>query len=250
MNDEEKFLSEEQIDFLTEMMNIGAGNAATALSQMLKCEAEMKIPSVRALQSPKVSFLLEDPSLPVACVRMDMVGDVAGNIFFIVPDEQKTKLIRLMERASGMGEKFNRTDPKSLPSGLEALQAGSGAVGPYGPEAAIRNQNSVADLSILAEIGNIIVGVYLTAVHDFCKLHLYHTVPTLAIDMVQSLIDESFSVLSRQFQLIIVIESEFVVAKKHIRTFLLMIPSVESMNIFVDSIDQARKTMRSETGNG
>ena len=143
MNDEEKFLSEEQIDFLTEMMNIGAGNAATALSQMLKCEAEMKIPSVRALQSPKVSFLLEDPSLPVACVRMDMVGDVAGNIFFIVPDEQKTKLIRLMERASGMGEKFNRTDPKSLPSGLEALQAGSGAVGPYGPEAAFRIPQSI-----------------------------------------------------------------------------------------------------------
>ena len=96
------------------------------------------------------------------------------------------------------------------------------------------------NLSILAEIGNILVGIYLTAIHDFCKLHIYHTIPTVAVDMVQSLLDESLNVLSMQVQLMIVIENEFLVEKKHIRAFLIMIPSVESVKTLLDSIEQAR----------
>ena len=202
-----ELLSEEQADFLTEMMNIGAGNAAAAFSQMLKCEVEVRLPRVRALPTQKAVYaLLGDPSLPVVCVRMDMVSDVRGGIFLIVPDEYKTNLIRLMERATP------------------------------GP----KNKGPDENLSILAEIGNVLVGIYLTAIHDFCKLHIYHTIPTVAVDMVQSLLDESLNVLSMQVQLMIVIENEFLVEKKHIRAFLIMIPSVESVKTLLDSIEQAR----------
>ena len=215
MNDKELLLSEEQVDFLTEMMNMGAGNAATALSQMLECEVDVKIPAVYVVPPPKVLSILDDPSLPVTCVRMGMVGDVAGDMFFMVPDEQKTNLIRLMERGT--------PGPKKK-----------------GPD---------VDLSALAEIGNILAGVYLTAIHDLCKLDIYHTVPTLAMDMIQSLLDESLITLGSQAQTMILVENEFIVEEKHIRTFLLMIPSAESVKTLVDSIGEARKAMRGEAGN-
>jgi len=205
MNHKE-FLSEEELDFLHEMMNIGAGNAVTALSQLLKCKMNMIIPAVYILPIPQVASIFGDSSLPTVCVRMGMVGDVSGELFFVVPDEDKLRLARLVERATQRAKK----------------------------------EDSEVDLSVLTEVGNIVAGVYLTAIHDFCQLSIYHTVPTPAIDMIQSVLDESLIALSRQVQTSLVIENEFIVEGHHIRTFLLMVPSVESVKTLVDSMGEAR----------
>ena len=41
--------SEQYFDVLKELGNIGAGNATTALSQMIQCKVDMKVPQVRLL---------------------------------------------------------------------------------------------------------------------------------------------------------------------------------------------------------
>ena len=223
MNNKEQLLSTEQVDFLTEMMNIGAGNAATALTQLLQCQVDIVIPDIHVLLAPQVPVIFDDPSLPVTCAQMDMIGDVSGGLFLIVPEEQKEDLIRLAEQAT-----------------LETSQSW---------KAGLTNQESDdLKLSVIAEIGNIVAGVYLTAINDFCKLNIYHTVPTVATDMVQALLDESLVRLSRQVQHIIVVENEFMVEEKRIRTFLMIIPSVESVNILVNSIGQARMAMTKSGG--
>ena len=213
MNDQ-GLLSDEQVDFLREMMNIGSGNAATALGQMLQCEVNVEIPTVHVLPPAQAPSVLGDPSLSVACVRMSMVGDVTGGLFFIVPAEQRAELMHLAERAMLPPMKIKRvTDP---------------------------------DLSILTEMGNILAGVYLTAIHEFCQLSIYHTVPVIAIDMIQSLLDESIVILSRKVQALILVENEFVVEERRIRTFLLIIPTVQSVRTLVDSIEGARAAYGSE----
>jgi len=215
--DDKEMLSEEQLDFLREMMNIGAGNAATALSQMLHCEMNVEIPVVHVLAPRETPSVLGDPSLPTACVRMGMVGDVTGELYFVVPDEDKVKLIHLTERAMlrgiGVSSPIHRFSASPLP-GL--------------------------DLSVVTEIGNILAGVYFTAIHDFCKLNICHSVPTVAIDMIQALLDESIVALSSEVQGIILIENRFVLGENHIRTFLLVVAAVQSMKVLVDSIEQAR----------
>ncbi len=223
MNDKKQLLSAEQVDFLTEVMNIGAGNAATALTQVLQCQVDLVIPRVFIIADAKELSTLNNPSLPVVCARMGMVGDVSGGLFFIVPEEQKKDLIRLAEQAMTGTSQLWR-------AGLTSQESDD------------------LKLSVIAEIGNIVTGVYLTAVHDFCRLNIFHTVPTVATDMVQALLDESLVRLSRQVQHIIVIENEFVVEEKLIRTFLMMIPSVESVNILVNSIGQARMAMAQDGG--
>ncbi|MDD5094513.1 MAG: chemotaxis protein CheC [Dehalococcoidia bacterium] len=216
MNNKTPFLSSEQLDFLEEMMNVGAGNAATALTQMLQRNVEMIIPKVIIAKPTDKVSILENPSLPVVCVKMDMINDVKGSLFFIVPEEQKSMLIRLAKEVMLGAGKFWRTgeaDSKSM------------------------------DLSLIIEMGNIVAGVYLTAVHDFCKLNIYHTVPILAIDMIQALLDESLGRLTHQIQHIIVIENEFRIEERQIRTFLLMVPEANSIKVLADSIGQARTAM-------
>jgi len=218
MNDKKQLLSAEQLDFLAEIMNIGAGNAAAALSQVLQCQVDIVIPRVFIITKAKELSILDSPSLPVVCARMDMVGDISGGLFLIVPEEQKEDLIRLAEQAmTKTGQSWRAGVTSQESDGLK--------------------------LSVIAEIGNIVAGVYLTAVHDFCKLNIYHTVPTVATDMVQALLDESLVRISRQVQHIIVVENEFMVEEKLVRTFLVMIPSVESVDTLVNSIGHARMAM-------
>jgi len=209
MNKKEPTFTEEQLDFLREMMNVGAGNAAGALRQLLDCKIKVIIPEVHVVPGQKASFVLGDPSTSVVGVRMSMVGDVKGVLFFIVQDDQKKKLIELAQKAMPGARE---TSPKP-------------------------------DLSVLSEIGNMVAGVYMETVHDFCKLKIYHTVPTLATDMIQAILDEVIVVLTKEIQLIILVENEFIVEEHHIRTFFLMIPVIESVKTLVNSIEQARSQM-------
>ena len=78
------------------------------------------------------------------------------------------------------------------------------------------------------------------AIHDFCKLNIYHTLPALKIDMIQSLLDGSIAAMSHQSQIAFMIENVFVVEKHRFRTFFLILPLESSIKTLVDSMEQAR----------
>lgn len=208
MNDKE-LLTGEQLDFLREMINVGAGNAAAAFSQMLHCMVDVKIPEIYFFPASKIPPFLKDPARPFAGVSMNMVGDVKGKLFYLVQDEQKERLIELAERAAPGGSR----------------------------------RGVAVDFSVLEELGNILAGVFLVSIHDFCKLNIYHSVPDLKIDMIQALIDESIAGTVGELPRIIMIESKFVIKEENINTFFLIIPNRESIHKFVDSIEDARKNL-------
>ena len=47
-------VSQQYFDILKELGNIGAGNATTALAQMLGCKVDMKVPQVKLLKFQEV----------------------------------------------------------------------------------------------------------------------------------------------------------------------------------------------------
>ena len=218
MNDNELFFSEEQLDFLTEMMNIGAGNAVTAFAQLLNREVCINIPILKTVAGHEVAPALIHPSALVTCAKMDLFGDVAGEVFYVVPDEHKKTLIFLMQQA--------------FPS----------------QNADLGKLNNL-DSSIVAEIGNILTGVYLTTIHDFCNLDIYHSVPVTAEDMIQSLLDESIVILSSKVKMILLIQNEFIIGEKRITSYLLLIPALKSVDVFMGSIEDARNIMTGEARN-
>jgi chemotaxis protein CheC len=228
MSNNTQLFTEEQMDFIREMMNIGAGNAATALQQLLQCPVDVIIPRVHILPVAQVTSILDNPIEPVACVRMGMVGDIGGAMFFIVPEESSEKLVKIAEKAQ-MGTRI-------LPG----------------------QKHGEEDFSAIVEIGNILSGVYLAAVHDFCGLNINHTVPVLAVDMIQPLLDEALIKTSIQMHTSVLVENEFMIGgppvepviliehdivleKQSIKTFMLMIPSAESIKPLIDALGQAKK---------
>ena len=204
------YLMEEQIDFLREMVNIGAGNAAAAFSQLLNCTVDLKIPEIYFFPASNMPSFLKDPAKSFATIGMDMVGDARGRMFLLVPDEQKNRLIELMEKAAPGGGRKGRV---------------------------------VVDVSALEELGNILAGVFFMSIHDFCKLNIYHSVPELREDMVQALIDESIAATTRETSQIIMVESEFIIVGENLRTFFLVIPDPASTKKLLNSINDAREQM-------
>ncbi len=214
-----EILTNEQTDYLKELINIAVENAAAALSQLLQSDVEVNIPAVYTLLPAKVPSVIGGADVPVMCVKMKMYGDVTGEMFFIVPEKEKEKVAHLAEKAM-----MGAAPPLNLPLTKVGV-----------------------DLSAIEEIGNIMAGVYLTAIHDFCKLNIYHSVPSVSIDMFQSLLDELLANLSRQAGNVIVIENVFAIvvesevaaAGEEVRALLLIIPSVKSVKVLVDSIKEA-----------
>ena len=70
----------ENLDYLVELLNIGAGNAATALNQLLTCEVDIRLPDVSITPASEATAVFNG-TVPVTCMRMRMVGDLTGNIF-------------------------------------------------------------------------------------------------------------------------------------------------------------------------
>jgi chemotaxis protein CheC len=211
MNPTKLLFNDEEMDFVKEMMNIGAGNAVTALHQLLGTPVDLLIPKVHILPTTKVTSVLHNPAKIMVCIKAEMLGDITGVMFFVVPHEFATKMVMQAENMLQKFTKLTRTKPNK------------------------------EDNSVIAEIGNILFGVYLTAIHDFCGLNVYHTVPESAVDMVQSLVDESFVKLSDQLKLAILIENEFVIKKEKIQTNLLIVPFKNSVKPLVEAFRRTEK---------
>ena len=233
MSRKERMLSPEEEDFLREMMSIGSGWAATALTQLLQTNVEAVIPTVKVgqpfqcLPSP-----IHDPDVSVTAVRMHMLGDCTGDMFFILRDRDVDLLVRQMLLVNA---DWLVLHGKSSGAALESAGQTWG--------------RSEMATSIISEMGNILAGVYLRAIYDFCNLSIEHTTPMSANDMIQSLLDESLALANRESASSILVESEFGIEVSSelvlggggdIIVYLLLIPSAESTKVLVESIVEAR----------
>ena len=135
-----------KLDALREVANIGAGHAATALSQiMTDCRVMISVPDVKVVRSDAFSDLFENPDAAIVAVWLRILGDLPGRTVLAMPEESAKLLCDLMiGRAPGTTTE------------LEALEH-----------------------STMAEAGNILGSAYLNALSDFLDMMLLPSVPTL-----------------------------------------------------------------------
>ena len=80
-------LSPVQLDALREIGNIGAGNSATALSQVLNKKIDMNVPKVSLVPIEEVPDLVGGPDAVILAVFLRVYGKAPGNILFLMPRE-------------------------------------------------------------------------------------------------------------------------------------------------------------------
>lgn len=164
------------LDILKEIGNIGAGNAATALSKLLNKSIDMKVPSVRIATFQEVTELVGGAENIVAAIFLRIEGDAPGSMFYMLPVKEAEELIGIL-----IGDTtFQLKQPPFNELGLSALH----------------------------EVGNILAGSYLSALSDFTKVNMQPSVPALSIDMVGAILSYGFFQMSQVSDYAIVIDTE------------------------------------------
>lgn len=138
-----------QIDALREVANIGAGHAATALSQMTDQRIVVGVPHLQLVTVDEVPALLADSDEMVAAVSMRMLGDLTGHTLLLFPRESALRLAEIL------------------------LRRPLGASGAFGE----------LETSAVKEAGNIICSAYMNALADFMGMMLLPSVPSLVVDL-------------------------------------------------------------------
>lgn len=137
-------LDTQQIDALREVANIGAGHAATALSQLTNRRILVDVTTIRIGSIPVASG--EDGDY--ATVRMQVLGDVTGETMQVFPPRTARRIVGILTGSDGS------------------------ETGGFGD----------MERSALIEAGNIIAGAYLNALSDFMGMLLLMSVPTMRFD--------------------------------------------------------------------
>ena len=81
------------LDLLKEIGNIGSGNAATSLSQMINLKVDMQVPNIEVMQTEKVVDLFNDPEEITVGVYIHFTGDIDGTILTLLDQESAQVLI-------------------------------------------------------------------------------------------------------------------------------------------------------------
>ena len=193
-------VTEEYYDVLKELGNIGAGNATTALAQMLQCKVDMKVPQVRLLNFNEVGEVMGGEEQIVVGIYLAVEGDITGSIMFI------------LEQDAG----------KSLVSKLMGT--------PY-----TAGEFSEMDISAMKEIGNIITGAYLNSLSQLTNLKMVPSVPYLSVDMLNAILSVpaiEFGIMGDQ---ILLIQTQFT-DDVDLNGYFIMLPDLDSYSKILSAL--------------
>lgn len=192
-------LNEQHLDVLKEIGNIGAGNAATSLSQMLAKRIDMNVPEVSLLDYDNVIDSIGGAENVVVGILVSFEGEINGVILFLL----KKEFVHLI---------------------LNSL---------LGTELKSFEDITELELSALSEIGNIMVSSYVNSISLLTEMKIEITVPSLNIDMSGALLDAVTAEFSEAADKVIFIKEKYFCQDETIYSHMLLLPSMMSLEILL-----------------
>lgn len=88
--------SEMQLDALQEVGSVGAGHAATALSQLVDNRVELAVPELKLVPVQEVPAVFGGAETLVAATYTRLLGDLGGSMLFVAPRHSALALVDLL----------------------------------------------------------------------------------------------------------------------------------------------------------
>ena len=192
-----------QYDVLRDIGNIGAGNATTALSQMINTKIDMKVPNVELLEFKNLPDIVGGAEKIVVGILFTLQGSIDGMMMFMMDKPASRHLVNqlLGDNLKSEADKFNEME-----------------------------------LSALNEIGNIIAGAYLSSLSGLTNLVITSSVPYMAIDMAGAILSVPAIEFSKIGDKALLIETEFGDDLKAVNGYFILIPTLESYGAILSSL--------------
>jgi chemotaxis protein CheC len=187
------------LDVLKELANIGTGHAVTALSTMINKLVNITVPEVYVESIGKVVSLLGNPEEEVAAAYVGYHGELDGGAMVIFDASSTHGLIQTLT-----GSDMELADPMSV--------------------------------SVIQEIGNILVGSFISALASFFGNTIYAEPPGVAVDMLGAVLNVLLSEIGQHADYIIMAKTTISIEDVNIRGWIVDIPSPESFKRIIEKL--------------
>ena len=191
-------LDDMHVDILTELGNIGSGNAATALASLMNTEININVPHVRILGFNDVADYVGGPENVVLGVLIKLSGDVDGMILYVFNDDLIRNVLKVF----------------------------------FGKDYTSVSELDEMDMSALNEIGNIMASSYVNALSSMTSLTIDVSVPSMCVDMAGAILSVPSIEFAQVGNKVLFIDDSFSIGENSdkVKSNMILVPEMDSLN--------------------
>jgi chemotaxis protein CheC len=194
-----KKLTELQQDALLEIFNIGVGNAANSMSQLINSEIKLSVPKLQILLKDHANVLNAFVhSNRICAVSQNFTGPLNACAFLVFPEGKTQEIVRRMLGESVSAEELNTMEAEAL-----------------------------------SEIGNIILNACISSMSDTLQTDFESTLPRYHLGSAK----EIFPFDEGENQFMLLLHIDFSMPKQKIDGYLVFLLSLESFNELIRKVD-------------
>jgi chemotaxis protein CheC len=196
-----KPLNNKQIDLgiLLELGSIGAGHAATSLSDILQQPITINVPKIHTIKPHLIPQFYNLHDVPTTAIYLQLKEAFGCDILLMFESTEAKKIAAMMTMASSIEE----VDP-------------------------------AMETSALQELANILIGAFLTSISDFIGLGLYPTTPETVVDVFDAIIDNFLIKQSMAAENALIFETRFLRNGEDAKSILMLFPSEELKGLLIE----------------
>jgi len=183
--------NEMELDALKELGNIGAGHAATSLSQLLNRTIEISVPKVNIVEITDTLKALNrkpDEVITTVVTGLNNIDKVTGFLLFVFPNNVDKKIAEIMMVDEEMCD------------------------------------------SALTEIGNILASSFCDALAEFLNIVLMPTPPNLVKDYILSVLDELLAQIATKSNYLIIFRTQLKDESNVVELDIILVPNETLMD--------------------
>ncbi|MCZ0898314.1 chemotaxis protein CheC [Microcoleus vaginatus] len=195
-------LSTRQLDALQELVNIGIGQAAGVLNDMIDSPIRLQIPYLQILTPTDVEEELEQHlnGEQIAAVQLKFTGSFGGIAQLVFPTNSAALLVTMLT-----GEEVGTHD-------LDSVKIGT-----------------------LSEVGNIVINGVMGAISNVLQQRLNYSIPTYSEGTIASLLISGGLATDT---VVLLAQTSFMIERLHIEGDIILIFNVNSFDTLLTAINQ------------
>jgi len=203
MSDKQAVLDDFFVDAVAEVLNVGMGSAAAALSEMISDEVKLSVPGVEFVSRLDATKIIgEKAKSDVSGVHQNFQGAFGGDAMLLFPEDQSLELVRAVLQQDDI------------------------------------TLNDLTDMEqeAMTEIGNVILNSCLCSMADMFSNEIQGEIP----EFVKGSLKQVFSAeggLEHSEAVVLLLNMDFAVETKNLQGYVTFLMDVESVQQFKKAIE-------------
>ncbi len=186
------------LEIFLELGSIGAGNAATSLSEIFQEQISIEVPKIHTVEPHLVPEFYNKHDVQTTAIYMQLRGEAECDILLLFEHEEAKKIASMMTMTP-----TEELDPEMENSAIE-------------------------------ELGNIMIGSFLAALSDFTGVNLVPNPPERATSSFDAILTSFLLKQTLASDMAIIFDTYFKRVDGNISGILMVFPSKELQNVLTD----------------